>query len=157
MTASGPILVIGYGNTLRGDDGAGVVAATTIGERHWPGVEVVISHQLTPELAEPLAAAAAAFFIDAGIGPAESPVVIAPVIAPICPQSAENGWTHTTSPGRLLALAETVFGRSPPAWLVTLFGRDFTLNEHLSPHAIAAVAEAVALIGDRIAQQSASL
>lgn len=150
MTASGPILVIGYGNTLRGDDGAGVVAAARIRDRGQPGVQVILAQQLAPELAEPLAAAAIVFFMDAGIGQAESPVVIAPV----CPQSAEGDWTHTSNPGRLLALAETLFGRSPQAWLVTISGQHFTLNEHLSPHTSAAVAEAVALIEDRIARES---
>ena len=55
-------LVIGYGNTLRGDDGVGPLAADTI--RGWglEGVAAISITQLTPELAEPISAARLAVF-----------------------------------------------------------------------------------------------
>jgi len=46
------VLVIGYGNTLRGDDGLGQRAAEALAQRALPdGVEVLSCHQLTIELA----------------------------------------------------------------------------------------------------------
>ena len=59
-------LVIGYGNTLRGDDAVGqVVARALAGEAAIEGVEVIACHQLMPELAECIDAADLVVFIDA--------------------------------------------------------------------------------------------
>ena len=58
------VLVIGYGNTLRGDDAAGVHAAGLIAKRH-PEIICVCLHQLVPELAEQIAECDIVFFIDA--------------------------------------------------------------------------------------------
>ena len=59
------ILVIGYGNPLRGDDGFGSLAANNVEERQIPGVEVIVSHQLNPELAAFLSESGHAIFLDA--------------------------------------------------------------------------------------------
>ena len=61
----GTILVIGYGNTLRSDDGVGPRVAMAVASREWPGFNAIAVQQLTPELAEPLAAAELAIFVDA--------------------------------------------------------------------------------------------
>ena len=50
-------LVIGYGNTLRSDDGAGVIAATRLAEKSSTH-QVIAVQQLTPHLAENIASAA---------------------------------------------------------------------------------------------------
>jgi hypothetical protein len=59
------LLVIGYGNELRGDDGVGPKTAMAVSEWHFPGVKTMVCHQLTPDLAEPIAAAERVVFIDA--------------------------------------------------------------------------------------------
>ena len=43
-------LVIGYGNTLRSDDGVGVWIAGQLAVLHLPNVDVRTCHQLFPEL-----------------------------------------------------------------------------------------------------------
>lgn len=63
-----PIVVIGYGNTLRGDDGFGQLAARLLEARQIQGLEVIASHQLNPELAAWLAEARFAVFLDATEG-----------------------------------------------------------------------------------------
>ena len=45
-------LVIGYGNTLRGDDGVGPRVAEAVGKLNLPGVRTLICQQLSPEHAE---------------------------------------------------------------------------------------------------------
>ncbi len=57
--------MIGYGNTLRSDDGVGPRVAMAVASWGWPGLKAIAVHQLTPELAEPLAAAELAIFVDA--------------------------------------------------------------------------------------------
>src|SRR5512138_3332741 len=57
-------LVLGYGNTLRGDDGVGWRVAEAFA-RIAPDVEVRAVHQLSPELAEVASHYDAAVFVDA--------------------------------------------------------------------------------------------
>jgi Ni,Fe-hydrogenase maturation factor len=59
------ILIIGYGNTLRGDDGAGQRVAEMVSEWGLDEVRSLSVHQLTPELAEPISTAKLAIFVDA--------------------------------------------------------------------------------------------
>jgi len=59
-------LVVGYGNTLRGDDGVGPrVAELLAADPRLAGAVVLARHQLTPELAADIAEAALVVFIDA--------------------------------------------------------------------------------------------
>jgi hydrogenase maturation protease len=119
------ILVIGYGNTLRGDDGIGpAVAAKITG----PRVLSLAVLQLTPELAESLASAEAAVFIDARLGPVSPAVAVESLSAAHTAPEA-----HTSDPRGLLALAHALYGRAPSAWLVSVAGVDFGLKETLSP------------------------
>jgi hydrogenase maturation protease len=61
------VVVIGYGNTLRGDDGAGPAVAQAIADRALPGVRSLAVPQLTPELAEIVAEANLVVFVDAAL------------------------------------------------------------------------------------------
>ncbi len=49
------VMVIGYGNTLRGDDGLGWVAAERLAEILPPSVSVLQRHQLGIEMVEDIA------------------------------------------------------------------------------------------------------
>ena len=60
-----PILVIGYGNTLRRDDRIGWRAAERIEGWNHPSIRVLTRTQLLPELADELARADMVLFIDA--------------------------------------------------------------------------------------------
>jgi hypothetical protein len=84
--------------------------------------------QLTPELAEPLASALAAVFIDARQGPPEPPVTV----VPLQPAELMIPTTHASDPRSLLALVQMLYGTAPPAWLVNVAGTDFALGETLS-------------------------
>src|SRR5262245_30725916 len=57
------VVVVGYGNELRGDDAVGPRVAQAVAAWDLPGVCGLAIHQLTPELAEILAAAARAIFV----------------------------------------------------------------------------------------------
>ena len=64
------MLIIGYGNSLRGDDNVGCHVAQML-DRHYdgdPDVRVIGSHQLTPEMAEDIAASEFVLFLDAAAG-----------------------------------------------------------------------------------------
>ncbi|HHY86511.1 MAG TPA: hydrogenase maturation protease [Verrucomicrobia bacterium] len=132
------LLVIGYGNTLRGDDAVGVRVAEAIEALTIPGVRVIVAHQLTPELAQPLSETKQAVFVDAALT-AETEVSL----KPIEPAAGAQIMAHTANPGALLALARELFGRCPAAWWLTIPIEDVGFSESLSPKASKGLKEAV--------------
>lgn len=119
-------LIVGYGNELRGDDGVGPRAAQTTALWNVPGVRAVAVHQLTPELADAMAAADVVLFIDA----AESTDAL--TVGPLEPASQSSGWGHVSDAAALLALTESLHGRRPPALLLAIPVRDFRFGTELS-------------------------
>jgi hydrogenase maturation protease len=136
---SGSILVIGYGNDLRGDDAAGRSAAARVAAWGHPAVRALSLHQLTPELAEPLAAAERAIFLDAH----PAAVDLAVRVRRIHPASQDSRAGHASDPHRLLRLAVTAFGRAPEAWWITIPAADFGFGAPLSPLAERSIADAL--------------
>ena len=139
------ILVIGYGNPLRGDDGFGGLAAGYVGERQIPGLEVIVSHQLNPELAALLYNSSHAIFLDAVAG--DEPGTLRATLVEPCDLSSSG--MHHFEPGSLLALAQAIYGQAPPATLITATARSFHHGTEISTEvrqAAANAAEAIALL-----------
>jgi hydrogenase maturation protease len=136
---TGDVLVIGYGNELRSDDGAGPAVARSIEALGLPGLRVRACHQLTPELAEDISVARAVIFIDAREVSKGSRVETTEV------QPAMHGVisAHRSDPAALAGLAQSLFGHCPPAWMVTVPAVEFDFGERFSPLAQQGVAEAV--------------
>jgi hydrogenase maturation protease len=124
------LLVIGYGNPLRSDDGVGQQVASAfaaqIGQRE--DVEVLALHQLTPELVEPISRAHRVVFVDASAETAPGAVTYRAVT----PTQDGGAFTHTTSPAGLLAGARDLYGNCPEGLLITIGGASFILGETLS-------------------------
>ena len=146
-SASGNILVIGYGNTLRGDDAVGQHVALAVSDWSVPGLTALAVHQLTSDLAEPLSTAQLAILVDARLA-AEGDFV---ELHPLEPSTFVGLAAHASNPRGLLALALAVYGRHAPAWLVSVPAVDFSLREGLSATATRgaedALAQIAALIG----------
>jgi len=122
-------LIIGYGNTLRGDDGVGPQVAEAVAGWGLPGVRAIAAHQLIPELADALASAEVAIFVDAQLGQTTSMGVS---FKPITPDEKCLLDTHSGDPRWLLALTKQLYGRAPSAWLVAIPGANFDFGETLS-------------------------
>jgi len=137
------LLIIGYGNPLREDDGVGWRVAEMAAEA-LPDATMLTAHQLTPELSEPISRAGRVVFIDAAAEgvPGEVRYVA------LSPASAYRPGSHESTPDGLLALAAVLFGRCPPAHMLTIVGHSFGLGETLSPTVEAAIPIAVRLIGE---------
>jgi hydrogenase maturation protease len=128
-----PVLVIGYGNDLRGDDGVGphiVGELATLGLAH---VRTRTTRQLLPELAAELADVGLAIFVDAELRSEEGAVKVTAV----SPAPFAGLLAHTADPASLLALTQAVYGRVPQAWLVTVPGQGFELGQDISTLATA--------------------
>lgn len=140
------VVVIGYGNDLRGDDAAGMRVAAAVATWRIEGVRVVAVRQLTPELAEILAMARLAIFIDAcPIAGSTSDDCHAPQtnVRPLTLDPSVSSLGHTSDPCRLLALAQALYGAHPQAWLVAVPAKSFQLGAALSPTAAAGVSAAL--------------
>lgn len=143
------ILVIGYGNELRTDDGLGPKLACAIEQLALSDVAVLVCHQLTPELADPLSRAEFAVFIDARIG-ASGGVALQPLVEP----ERASFSPHASDPAALLAFSRAVYGAAPRSWWLTLPAFNLTYGEGLSPAAQASLQEGLAAfrqLRDRIA------
>jgi hydrogenase maturation protease len=137
-------LVIGFGNRLRSDDGAGIHLAEQV-EAAAPGLAVLTCHQLTPELADAVAAAGAVVFLDAtAASPAHSGA--APALLPISASAAGDPFSHVLCPVRLLGLSAALHGRTPPAWELLIPGRHWDVGDQLSHTAASACREALPLL-----------
>jgi len=145
----GNLLVIGYGNTLRQDDGVGPYVAEQVAELGLPGVRTHVSAQLSPEHVELVNAARLVVFIDASQKPGRRVGLL-----PLGPSPSSQLTTHAAEPGTLLALARDLYGRVPEAWWVTIPAERLGFGEEFSPLAWlgveAAIGEVTTLLRSRI-------
>lgn len=120
------ILIIGYGNPVRRDDGLGPRIARHVERWRRPGVTTRALAQLTPELAAELAQAGHALFVDADPRRAR---VTASVVEPAFEPGSVG---HCGDPGRLLAWSLALYGRRPTALLLSIPSRDTDFGAGLS-------------------------
>jgi hydrogenase maturation protease len=134
------VVVLGFGNPLRGDDSVGWRVAEALAQR-WPELVVRTGQQLVPEWATDLAHADVVYFVDASLEIDEAvleTLVTDEVSAPI------DG--HDMAPAQLLLLTRAVFGRAPRASVLHVPAVNFEFGEVLSPLADSGVRRAVALL-----------
>jgi hydrogenase maturation protease len=133
----GPLLVLGYGSTLRRDDSAGPLLAEELAAAGYPGVQVVACVQLSPEHAALVAEAGAVVFVDAMVGGDERVRLL-----PLDPAPSGRVTTHALGPETLLAMVRDVYGHVPRAWLLPVPAEDFGFGEQLSALTQAGMTEA---------------
>ena len=133
-------LVIGYGNDLRSDDGAGRVVADRIDALELPGVTVRSQSQLTPELALEIAGKDTVIFVDASVE------VVKTTVTPVESRYvATSSTTHFADPGTLLGMTATVGTIPRKAFLISIPVADLSLGMELSPVSELGVTRAVDL------------
>ena len=120
------ILVIGYGNSLRSDDGAGISVAETLAQQQRENLRSLAVHQLTPELAADIANSDKVIFVDAAINLASV------TVQSLEPEPRGGEFGHTGNPRSLLFLTQAVYGLVPPAWWVLIPGVNFEFGEQFS-------------------------
>ncbi|MCL5960891.1 MAG: hydrogenase maturation protease [Chloroflexi bacterium] len=148
------VAVIGFGNTIRGDDALGVAAVDLV-RRHFEltedsrllraGVTFATSPSLQVGREDELSTCSNIILVDAWEG--GEGVVVREVAAedPVRPLTS-----HASSPETLLSLLQTLYGRSPKIHLVAIAGKDFGLRDGLSREAEASLSNAVDIIVDLI-------
>jgi hydrogenase maturation protease len=125
------VLIIGYGNRLRTDDGIGIAAAESLAKfyRDNSTVRVITAHLLTPERASEIAEAEYVLFLDAVADGIPGTIRRRQI-------TAENGTellTHHLTPAALLYLAKRLYGRTPTAISLTISAASLEMGMDLSP------------------------
>jgi hydrogenase maturation protease len=130
------LLIIAYGNTLRGDDGAGPALGELI-ERccRQRSIQVrrLVCHQLTPELVTEMIrpGVAQVLFCDARTSSPSDPG-LGLKITPLEPAGGGTAIGHHLSPATLLLLARDLYHCEVPAWQLTVPGFTFELGQPFS-------------------------
>lgn len=146
-----PVLIIGYGNSIRGDDAFGRIVAERL-EDDPPGAEIEIlsRHLLTPELAEQVRDSSLVIFVDAAADGAVGQVRCRRIEPD---PKASLSMAHHLEPGGLLLWTQQAYQVVPEAFVVSTRGVAFEFADaELSPPVAAAVPRAVAQIREIVAR-----
>ncbi len=139
------VLVLGYGNPGRQDDGLGPAAAAGIDQLGWPDLTAFDNYQLSIEDAIDVAAHDVVWFVDAAkAGPA--PYAVHEVV----PARSIEFTSHIVRPEAILAIAHQCYGGAPQAFLLAIRGYAFEFVEQLTPQAADNLQAALAMLTERI-------
>ncbi len=134
------MLLIGYGNPGRGDDGLGPAFSEGMAARAIPGLSVDTDYQLAAEHAYTIRGHDLVIFVDAEMG-SEA----AYSFREIAPGEPELLGSHSLGPDGVLALCNTLYGHAPRAYVLGISGHAFgEVREGLSDQAASNLAEAEA-------------
>jgi hydrogenase maturation protease len=150
----GGVLIVGYGNPLRGDDGLGLRAATLLADDPRLGrAQVIWRHQLTPDLAADFKDSALVVLIDVD---AAAPAGAVSVLRVDPTHGTAGPSSHHVEPSELMALARELWGAAPAVFIVSAGASTFDVGDGISPEverALPEIVEAVVAIvathGDR--------
>lgn len=134
-----PLLVIGFGNDLRGDDGAGQHVARRIRQLGLPGVVSIDTHQLLPELCEEIARCSHVVFVDATVHHLDH----AAQVEPMDNVASTAHFAHSATPQGLIAMAEVLYGSHPEATIIQIRAKSMDFGEQLTPECEEGVVMAV--------------
>ena len=130
-----PVLVIGYGNSLRRDDGAGLVLAGALVDQwreHDLPAALLTAHQLNPELAEDIAQSGAGIvvFVDAEDAQASTGALVE--LAQVYAEYMSPSLGHHLTPAVVILYARQLYAFRGSAWIISVPGYDFAHGEGLS-------------------------
>ena len=136
------ILVIGYGNQSRQDDGAGWLVIERLTALGLPDVELQVAHQLEVDVAETVSRFDLVIFVDAAV----SDVPLAVTRTVVRPNPEFRAVSHSMAPAEVLALCRTLYGKEPQGMLFSIRGEDFGFGMTVSPAVEDAANEVVRMI-----------
>lgn len=142
------VLLIGFGNPGRRDDGLGPMLAEALEATGLAGLCVESDYQLTVEDAEAVSRHDVVVFVDASVNGA------APFdVKEIQPGGAPGFSSHGVEPDEVLMLAKTLFGKCPKAYVVGIRGYEFNeFGEGLSAKATENLKAAVEFVKEEAAR-----
>ena len=138
-------LIVGVGNTLRGDDGIGAYICSHIDKLNVPGIKTLVVQQLDTELLETFMQFDHIILADATL---EEDTV---VFYPLKPgETFPVSSSHHVNAGLLASLAEKLFHKDLSFMICAVKGEHFDMGEHLSVTARQNADAAIGIICDWI-------
>ena len=146
-------LLIGFGNTLRRDDGLGPYIVDSIAVESYCGMEVrkISIPQIDLILADDLSKVDLALFVDSRIDDSDDLVKVEHC-APSREPSLCSHTSHSLSIQDLINLTRDLYGRVPESYIVMPKGFDFSLGEDLTSKAKKSAVLAVQTVTDLVYQ-----
>jgi len=135
------VLVLGIGNVLRCDDGAGIRLVERLSSATFPHVHTKISQQLQVEFLEEVVQYDQVILVDASVNARD---VILQKIHP--PKKFSGKMSHHISPEFFSYLAKTVYNTALDLYVCSIPGECFELGEVISSLAERKIQEALKLI-----------
>jgi hydrogenase maturation protease len=145
LIATPRVLVLGYGNPGRQDDGLGPAVAASVDAQGWPHVTAQDNYQLNIEDAIDVAAHDIVWFVDATkVGPEPYDVQV------VQPAASIEFTSHLVRPAAILAIAQRCYGASPQAFTLAVRGYEFAFIEALTSAAVRNLHDALAMLTERL-------
>ena len=155
-------LVIGYGNTIRQDDGLGYRVAERLTDQppslSFCRFKAIAVHQLTPDLGAEVAEATEVIFVDMAlatqmdrssnspISPINSSTQNPSVQLQRLSPGEQTTLGHMSNPQHILQLSDRLFGKAPQGYWLLIPGEWCDLGEEFSPLAQAGFSQALAIV-----------
>ncbi|NBC84037.1 MAG: hydrogenase maturation protease [Bacteroidetes bacterium] len=150
METTKKILIYGYGNPGRQDDGLGNAMIQLLDgwlfEFPMPHVQLDSNYQLNIEDATELKGKVLVIFVDASVNENVKQFELIPVQ----PTAKAEFTMHATSPGYILHLCEQMFNSHPETWLMQIKGLSWEMKEELTEQAKDNLQEAFEYLKDMI-------
>lgn len=124
------ILIYGYGNPGRQDDGLGPALIERLGEDGIPGVATDSNYQLQVEDALAVSESQMVIFVDAAASGEEPFTFIE-----LEPSKEITFTSHSVSPGSVLALCHDIYRKKVKAFMLGIRGYGWEFVEELTPEA----------------------
>lgn len=154
MDEAGKILVLGYGNPARGDDGLGPALIAGLEQAKLEQLELRLYYQLCVEDAMDIGRFAQVLFVDAS-ATAPPPFELYALPAQLQPKTFDS---HSLSPEALMFLARTLFDATTPARVLAIRGYRFEpFIESLSADAADNLQQALRFLVREFTSASAAL
>lgn len=146
------ILIVGYGNDLRRDDGLGSLAVKLLKRRNkCEGCLFLTHHQPYPETVNLMRYLSHVVFIDARVGETPGEITVLPVQAVDAPGVPEAA-PHHLALEWLLWMTRSLYGHKPDATVFTITGQDFGLGEGISDCVLRQIPRLIEMVEGHIFQ-----
>ncbi len=142
------VLVIGVGNTIRGDDGIGPYICARMEALQLEGIKTRNIQQLQTDMVEELLEYDQTIIADASI---HSEDILFYAVDPTTSPAASS---HHSNPAMLAALAQQLYNKKLPIMVCSVKGEDFGMKDQLSPAAKERADKAIVLITEWIKKSS---
>lgn len=146
------VLVIGYGNPHRQDDRIGHEIAGEIQrwavEQNLASIRVITAYQLDLDMVEDAVNAETVIFIDAHT-PDFSEDISFDMVKP---GNSAGFTTHAFTAGDIISLCSSLYNTTPEAFILSVPGFAFNMEDALSPRTEELLPQAVSLLKTRIKQ-----